>query len=60
MMHKALHPRDDRQSICQEKKEKEDPSALKILLMNQYEDLKTTLKSANKDVLQRLVIALKI
>ena len=46
---------------CVKKRRKnEDSPALKILLMNQYEDLKTTIKSANKDVLQWPVIALKI
>ena len=39
---KALHPRDDIDSKCQEKKEEEDLPALKIASMHQYNNTKTT------------------
>ena len=39
--------------MCQEKKEEEDSPALKLASIHQYEDLKTTLKKAKKNWLQR-------
>ena len=48
-MHKALHPRDDVDIICQEKKEKEDLLALNTALTHHYNNLKTTYKSVKKD-----------
>ena len=43
MMHKALHPRDDVDYyMSQEKEEEEDSPSLKIALMQQYNDPKTT------------------
>ena len=44
-----LYPRDDIDYMCQEKKEEEDTLALRIDLMHQYKDSKTTLKRIKKD-----------
>ena len=38
--------------MCQEKKVEEDLWTLEIVLMNQYDDSKTTLKKAEKNLLQ--------
>ena len=48
-IHKSLHLKDDI-DICQEKKEVEDSSALKIAWMHQYEDSNTILKNRKKCV----------
>ena len=40
-------------SMCQEKKEKEDPPALRIASMHRYNDSKNALKSADEDWLQQ-------
>ena len=40
-IHKALHPSDDIDYMCQEKKEEVDSPALKIALIDWYDDLKT-------------------
>ena len=45
-MHKTLHPRDDVNGLCQEKK--------KVASMNRYKDPKSILKSAEEDWLQQL------
>ena len=51
-MHKALHPRHDVDYICKEKTKEEGDLLLKTTLTHQYNDLKTTYKSAEKDWLQ--------
>ena len=48
-MHKALHSRDDRDRLCQEKKEEKDLPAFKIASMPQYNDKKSTYKSTEED-----------
>ena len=48
-MHTVLHPTD---YTCQEKKEEEDLPELKTTLMHQYNDLRTTLKTAEEYWLQ--------
>ena len=49
-MHKALHPKDDlTDDMYQEKKAEEHLTALKTELTHQYNDLKTTYKSAEED-----------
>ena len=47
-MHKALHPRDNIDYVCQEKKELDDPPELKIAWMHRYEESNATEKG-NKD-----------
>ena len=37
-MYKALHPRDDKDCMCQEKEEEEDLPAFKVALMHRYID----------------------
>ena len=41
-MHKALHPKNNIDYICEEKQKEEDLSALKIASMHRYDDSKTT------------------
>ena len=41
-MNKSLHPKDDIDLMCQEKKVEEDSPAMKKVLMYQYDDTKTT------------------
>ena len=41
-IHEALHQKDDIDYMYLEKKDKVNPSILKIVSMNQYKDLKTT------------------
>ena len=48
-MYKASHLRDYKDYMCQEKEEEEDLSALKIVWMHQYKDLRITLKRAKID-----------
>ena len=40
-MHKALHPRNDVDSMYQEKKEEDDLPVLKVAWIHLYEDWKT-------------------
>ena len=49
-MHKALHSRDDVDRLYESRKEgeREDSSALKIMLMYQYKDSNITLKMQRK------------
>ena len=47
-IHLALHLRDDIDYMCQEKKEEEDLSSLRIVRMYQHKDSNTMLKRAKK------------
>ena len=48
-MHKALHPRDNIDYTCQEKKKKnEDWPALRIVFLSQYKDSRIALKRADR------------
>ena len=38
MMHKALHPKDNVNRLCQKKKEEEDLPSLKTALTQRFED----------------------
>ena len=57
-MHKALHPRDVADFMCQEKKEDEDLPSSKTALTYQYNDLKNTKKNMKENWLQPLEIIL--
>ena len=49
-MHKALHPRDDVDRLYMSRKEGgRGLAAMKTVLTHQYNDLRTTYKSAKKD-----------
>ena len=48
-MPKALHPRDDIDSLCQEKKEEEDLPAFQIAQMYRYNDSDTTYTRSEED-----------
>ena len=45
---RKIHPRDDIEDMCEEKKEKEDPPTLKKAWMHQFEILNITLKRGKK------------
>ena len=55
IMHKSLHPRDDVDRLCiyQERREEEDLSILKTVLMHRYNDSRTTMKNMKADWLQQ-------
>ena len=59
-MLKALYSRDDidRLYAAKKKKEEDDSPALRIALMHQYKDFKTTLKRTKKDYLHQQITAL--
>ena len=48
-MHKALHPKNDIDYICQTSNEEEDSPVLKIASLHQYKDSKNTLESVKED-----------
>ena len=48
-MHQALRSRDDLDYICLEKKEEENLPALGIAQIDQYKDLRSTLKISKED-----------
>ena len=48
IMHKALHPRDNKDYMCQ-RKEEEDMLALRIALMHQYNDSRIISRRAKKE-----------
>ena len=47
-IHKALHPRDDIDYMCQGKNEVENTSALKITLIHRYDGTKTVYRKSKE------------